>query len=259
MNIDITYLHPESERSVMRLLKILYGVWKLLLDIIFPMRCPVCDEVVPFGRLICQECRTEFELVKPPRCLRCGRHLESMEAEYCTDCRSRKHLYTQGRALYDYRSVATSLYRFKYAGRQEYGTYYAREMADFLGDAIKCWNAEVLVPVPIHYKRKHTRGYNQAEVLAKELGKLLEMPVDAGLIKRVKKTVPQKLLDDKQRQNNLKKAFKIGRNDVKWKSVIIVDDIYTTGSTIDACASVLLGIGIQKIYFVALAIGRELQ
>ena len=85
------------------------------------------------------------------------------------------------------------------------------------------------------------------------------MPVDAGLIKRVKKTVPQKLLDDKQRQNNLKKAFKIGRNDVKWKSVIIVDDIYTTGSTIDACASVLLEIGIQKIYFVALAIGRELQ
>lgn len=243
----------------MRIFGILYGVWKLVLDIIFPMRCPVCDGIVPFGCLICSECRTGFEFVKPPRCLQCGKHLERMEAEYCTDCRSKKHLYTQGRALYDYRSVATSLYRFKYAGRQEYGIYYAREMADYLREAIKRWDAEVLVPVPIHYMRKHNRGYNQAEVLAKELGKLLEMPVDARLIKRVKKTVPQKLLDDKERQNNLKKAFKIGRNDVKWKSVIIVDDIYTTGSTIDACASVLLEIGIQKIYFVALAIGRESQ
>ena len=229
------------------------------MDIAFPRRCPACDEIVPFGWMICPECRTEFKYVKPPRCLRCGKHMEHLEAEYCTDCRKGKHLYLRGRALYDYRSVATSLYRFKYAGRQEYGKYYAREVENYLGEAIRCWNADVLVPVPIHYTRKHDRGYNQAEVLAKELGKLLEIPVDTRLIKRVKKTVPQKLLDDKQRQNNLKKAFKIGRNDVKWKSVIIVDDIYTTGSTIDACASVLLEIGIQKIYFIALAIGRELQ
>lgn len=229
------------------------------MTIIFPRRCPYCDKVVPFLEVICEECVEKLVYVKPPRCLCCGKHISHQEDELCPDCREKRHSYIQGRALYDYRSIAESLYRFKYAGRQEYALFFGREMAYYLGDAIRRFHADVLVPVPIHYARKHERGYNQAELLAKELGRQLQMPVDTRLLRRVKRTIPQKLLNDKERQNNLKKAFKIGRNDVKWKSVIIVDDIYTTGSTIDACASVLLEIGIQKVYFIALAIGREQQ
>jgi ComF family protein len=116
-----------------------------------------------------------------------------------------------------------------------------------------------MIAVPLHPKRFRKRGYNQAELLAKELSARMEVPFYKDIVRRTKNTAPLKLLNASERQNNLKKAFKIGRNDVKWKSVIIVDDIYTTGSTIDACASVLLEIGIQKIYFVALAIGRESQ
>ena len=82
--------------------------------------------------------------------------------------------------------------------------------------------------------------------------------MERSLLGRVKKTLPQKLLDDAGRQNNLKRAFKINRNDVKLKRVIIVDDIYTTGSTIDACAVTLKRAGVEKVYFITVAIGKEL-
>ena len=82
------------------------------------------------------------------------------------------------------------------------------------------------------------------------------IPVDSRLIKRVKKTLPQKLLSDCERQNNLKKAFKIDRNDVKLKRVIVIDDIYTTGSTIDAVAGLLKKKGVEKVYFLTISIGQ---
>lgn len=166
-------------------------------------------------------------------------------------------MYEQGRALFEYPSVAMSMYRFKYGGRKEYARFYGKQIAYYLKEDIRKWHAQALVPVPIHPQRKYKRGYNQAEALAEEIGFYLQIPVEKGLLKRVKNTQPQKLLDDRQRQNNLKNAFKIGQNDVKWKSIIMIDDIYTTGSTIDHCARVLKQHGVEKIYYIAIAIGRE--
>lgn len=157
-----------------------------------------------------------------------------------------------------YQSVAGSLYRFKYAGRQEYARFYAEAIVEKLGEAIRAWKSDALVPVPIHRTRRRERGYNQAELLAREIGRRMDIPVDSHVIRRVKKTLPQKQLDDAERQNNLKRAFKIERNDVKLERVIIVDDIYTTGSTIDACAAELKRAGVEKVYFITAAIGKEL-
>ena len=112
------------------------------------------------------------------------------------------------------------------------------------------------MPVPIHDSKKKQRGYNQAELIARELGRRLNIPVETNLIKRVRKTIPMKDLSAVERQNNLKRAFKICRNDVKLNTIIIVDDIYTTGSTIDAMAYEMRKAGIKRIYFVALAIGN---
>ena len=114
------------------------------------------------------------------------------------------------------------------------------------------------MPVPIHRSKKNSRGYNQAQVIAAGLGRLLQIPVDDRLIRRVRRTKPMKDLSAAERQNNLKKAFKICRNDVKLNTIIIVDDIYTTGSTIDAMSYELRRAGVKHIYYVALAIGRGL-
>ena len=234
-------------------------LWETCLNLLFPARCPVCDKPAPFPELICPACRKKPVPVEAPRCLKCGRHIGDEREEYCKGCRLTVHAFDQGRSLFLYQSVAKSFYRFKYAGRREYARFYAEEITKKLGGTIRAWRPDALVPVPIHRTRKRERGYNQAEVLAKEIGKRTGIPVAADLIRRVRKTLPQKLLDDAGRQNNLKRAFKIGRNDVKLKKVIVIDDIYTTGSTVDACAVELKRAGVEEVYFITAAIGKELR
>lgn len=226
-------------------------------DLLFPRRCPVCDRPVkPAGALICAPCRAELKYVKEPVCLKCGKALPGAQQEYCFDCVHKKHEYDRGISLYRYGSVRGCVYRFKYGGRREYAEFLGRELAVHLGGQIRAWNPDALVPVPLHPDRLRRRGYNQAELLAAELGKRMGLPVLTDWLYRTKNTVPQKLLDGRARQNNLKKAFKIGRNDVKLKTIVIIDDIYTTGSTVDAIALACRRYGVRKIYFAALSIGN---
>ena len=229
----------------------------MILDLVYPRRCPVCDKAVkPFGSLICEECKKKIKYIKAPYCQKCGKELKDKRAVFCHDCGSREHSYDRGMALFAYPSVADSIYRFKYCGRQEYAAYYGERIAAVLGEKILALKPDVLVPVPIHAAKKRARGYNQAELIADELGRLLDIPVETELVKRVRKTIPMKELSAQERQNNLKRAFKICCNDVKLNTAIVVDDIYTTGSTIDAIAKELHNAGIKHIYFIALAIGN---
>ncbi len=228
-----------------------------LLDLLYPERCVLCDRVLPAGEEgVCAECAGKLRVIREPWCLKCGKPLPDEREEYCVDCRQRAHAFLAGRALYEYKSVSHSMLRFKAGGRYEYGRFYGRRMAEELGGTIRSWKPECIVAVPIHRSRLHKRGYNQAEAIARTLGRELGIPVDFHLVKRSKKTVPLKTLTLSERQNNLKKAFKLCRNDVKLKTIIIVDDIYTTGSTIDAVAQVLKTAGIERIYCVCAAIGK---
>ncbi len=232
-----------------------------LCDLLFPPRCPVCDRVMASGERkkgTCGECRVLLKPISEPRCLKCGARLESEEEEYCRSCRGRKHYYERGLALYDYASVRSSLYRFKYSGRREYADFFGREMARRLGPAVREWGAQAIVPVPMHPARERSRGYNQAAELAKVMGRALKLPVEDKLIRRVKKTRPMKLLGAKERQINLKNAFIMSQDVVQLDTIIVVDDIYTTGSTIDAMAKLLKASGIGKVYFVTLSIGSGL-
>lgn len=231
------------------------NVAKLAKQLLFPLRCPMCDEPVhPFGEKICPECLGRRKLLVGAYCMKCGKKL-SDDKELCGDCRKTKHNFVRGRALYEYDSAAVSIYRFKYSGRQEYGDFFGEEMARFLGDFIRGVNPDALVPIPLHRSRERQRGYNQAAVLAKALGEQMNIPVQEKYLLRVKKTTPLKQLNPKERQNNLKKAFIISQNDVKLRKVILVDDIYTTGSTIDEAAGTLMNNGVEEVYFVALACG----
>ena len=236
-----------------------FSFFRILPDFLYPRRCPVCDKAVkPFGSLVCEECVPKIKYVKAPYCQKCGKELKDARAVFCHDCVNRKHFYDRGMALFAYRSVSDSIYRFKYRGRQEYAAYYGERMARILGKRILELRPDALVPVPIHAAKKRQRGYNQAEVLANEVGRLLHIPVETKLIKRVQKTKPMKDLSVQERQNNLKRAFKIRQNDVKLKVIIVIDDIYTTGSTIDAVAKMLLKAGTLRVFFITLAIGEDI-
>ncbi len=186
--------------------------------------------------------------------MKCGKKLYQ-EEEYCGDCRRREHRYIRGRALYEYDSVALSIYRLKYGKRQEYAEYFGEEMGRMLEEFIRQVKPDALIPIPLHKKRLQKRGYNQAALLAKQLGACSGVPVYDKLLLRVKNTMPLKRQNLEERQNNLKRAFKMAQNDVKLNTIIIIDDIYTTGSTIDEAAYALQAVGISQVYFITLACG----
>ena len=239
--------------------KKLKQLWELLLQLIFPLRCPVCDEIVkPFGQKICPACRKRFKYVTSPWCFKCGKQLEDKEQEYCADCKRIRHLFIGGRALYEYESVSASIYRFKYHNRREYADFFGEEVSLVLGQYISMICPDALIPIPLHSAKRRKRGYNQAQILAKSISRYTGVPVYDKILIRTRNTIPLKQLNPQERQNNLKKAFNIRGNDVKLKTVIIIDDIYTTGSTMDAAASVLLEAGVRNVYFMTLACGRGL-
>lgn len=230
----------------------------LLLEILFPLRCTFCDTVLPLGEeKICRSCRGKIRYLKGALCYCCGKPVKE-EQEYCFDCGKRQHEFIQGAALFEYEFVRHSLYKFKYGGRKEYGVCYGDYMSRYFRNKLVQWKPQALIPVPLHKKRMRKRGYNQAEVLANDLSEYWQIPVIKDLVIRRKNTRPMKELDGVERQNNLKKAFLLGRNDVKLSTVIIIDDIYTTGNTIDAVASVCKEAGIKNIYFLTISIGSGL-
>lgn len=236
---------------------------RYLIDMLYPARCPVCREIViPKGQRICCGCRDKLKVIAEPRCKKCGKPVEFEEQEYCSDCKHRDFHYVRGFSVWIYDSVMKeSISDFKYRNRKENANFYIDELIRYHGEAIARLAPDVLVPVPIHQSKFRDRGYNQADILAKGIGKQLGIPVLSHLLIRSRKTLPQKQLDDKERLKNLKEAFCINtREAVKCEKqlnrILLVDDIYTTGSTVEACTGILLEQGIKEVYFVTLCIGR---
>ena len=231
-------------------------VW--LTDLLFPRRCPVCGDIVlPKGDLICPDCVKKLSFVKQPVCKKCGKEITSAEQEYCLDCTKHKRSFQYGRALVNYDDTAKrSMAAIKYRNKREYLDFYAEAICLRYGKWITHLNADALVPVPVHPSRRRARGFNQAELLADRIGERLGIPVCPDMLVRRKKTAPQKQLNPKERLHNLEEAFAAGDVPAGVKRVILVDDIYTTGSTIEACARALLRAGVENVYFLTICIGR---
>ena len=228
-----------------------------LASIVFPPRCPVCDEVIHVGKDTCDDCRKKVVCIGEPVCKKCGKPLENQRREYCSDCARKQHYFSQGKAVFVYQGeISQSMYRFKYSNKREYASYYAKEAARIYGGWIRRKQIEAIVPVPMYRWKKKGRGYNQAAVFAMALGERMQLPVEKRMVKRIRNTTPQKELNDVERKANLKKAFQLVPDIVKYKKILIVDDIYTTGSTIDAVAEVLLQAGVEEIYFLCISIGE---
>jgi len=233
-----------------------------LLNVIYPRRCPICTDIVtPKGEKICKECINSLVYIQEPRCKKCSKPIEHEDHEYCGDCNKNKLSYQYGFALWSYNlSISQSISDYKNKGKKEYADFYIEELVRCYGDKIKRLEIDALVPVPLHKSRQNYRGYNQSEIIAKGLGKALNIVSIPKLLIRNKKTLRQKDLNDKERLENIQKAFVINKEVLlKYKNinkVMLVDDIYTTGSTIDACSKVLLSNKIEEVYFVTLSIGQ---
>lgn len=228
-----------------------------ILNVFFPRTCPVCGEVVKGqDKFVCDKCKGKVFYMKEPKCAKCGKSLKE-DGTLCKDCREHKHAYEKGVCLFQYAGgIKESMYRFKYKNAREYGAYYGWETAKRYGKLFEQWGIDYIMAVPVSKKKEIKRGYNQAYVYAKEISRYTKIPMDKKCLVRVEDTKPQKEFVGIARKKNVENAFAIYEEKAKeYNKVLLVDDIYTTGSTIDACTRVLKAAGVKEVYFVCISAG----
>ena len=226
-----------------------------VLSLLYPDTCPVCGRITEEG--ICQECREKLQYIDEPRCMRCGKPLEDETREYCYDCEHHRHFYERGYSLWVHKdAVKYSVYQFKFHNRRIYGSFFANELLSRYGKSIIRWKISLIIPIPLSRKKQKKRGYNQAELIAVSLGRAMHIPVCTNGLKRVKDTKPQKQLSMRERRKNLKDAFRWEKALLEGENILLIDDIYTTGNTIDFAAIELKKAGASKVYFLTISIGQ---
>lgn len=179
-----------------------------------------------------------------------------LEAELCENCRSHEFCVDRGFALYPYNErMQKAIRNLKYRGELAGGEYFADQMSAGYGAWVRRISPDVLIPVPIHKRRMRFRGFNQAACLAVRIGQRLGIAVDLNYLIRTGNTKPQKGLGGRARINNLQKSFSVVGENAAYRNILLIDDIYTTGATLEACGRILREAGAKRVYFLCLCIG----
>ena len=232
---------------------------KKIISVFFPDRCPVCAKAVgSLEKGIHARCREKLSYITGACCIRCGRPLFDERKGRCDNCEHTQYAYEAGKSVWLYdETMQRLIYDLKYGGCREYGEFLGEEMTRLFAETIKEWKIDRIVPVPIHPNRMKERGYNQAEIPARVLAERLGISLDTGLLRRTKKTQAQKELDKRERMRNLSGAFCCTAALKNRERILLIDDIYTTGSTMHACALSLRRAGAEAVFFLTAACGGE--
>ena len=208
-----------------------------LLDLILPVRCGGCGAL---GSLYCDRCRQRTRRLREPLCRRCGAEAEFSKAR--CGCRHRLHALGRLRSAARYEGpLENAIHRFKYQGRRPLAAPLAQLLADRL--AVDGSPAELVTWVPLHARRLRQRGYNQAELLSRELSKAFRLELAPGSLMRLRDTQPQVGLDRRRRWDNVAGAFAWRGEPLLRRAVLLIDDVATTGATLEACALALRDAG----------------
>lgn len=226
-----------------------------ILDVLFPpnYKCEICgDEIIADNPpYFCEKCAKSLPKIENP-CKKCGGEVVG-GGNVCTRCKNTKFEFNQCFSCFLYEGQAKNLiYKLKYSNSKHLKTSMAKVMSEeFLKHNIK---PDVVIPVPSCAKNLKKRGYNQAELLSESVAKNLSIKHDASTLIRVKETESQTQKNFKQRQENLINAFAVkNKNNFKEKVVLIVDDVITTGATLNECAKAVLKCKSAKIYCLTFA------
>lgn len=233
-----------------------------LLDLLFPPRCVACHRLGPW---LCAACLNEIEAIRPPVCSRCGQpvagpsHSDPIpprrEPVLCDRCQQNPPQLDGLRACaFHSGPLRQAIHQLKYED--------VRSLAVPLGKLMgNSWpqlsppdqDLDVIVPVPLHPSRERERGYNQAALLARELGLYLRRPVVENVLIRARATAPQVELNAQERRANVRDAFRCLNNNLQGKRVLLVDDVCTTGSTLEAACTALKSSGVSSVWAYTLA------
>lgn len=225
--------------------------WNYFLDLIFPKVCVGCGQE---GGWICKKCSGATIKLKTFYCPNCK--TITPNGQYCSACTSKYRL--TGiliAAHYKHGPLREAIHAYKYEGIKELKIYLSNVLLKRLKGRFPR-GKKVIIPIPLHKKREAIRGFNQAEELSKTISEKLNIPLKTNVIKRVKETKPQMELRKKKRAKNIKKAFKLIKSTgLKNKTILLVDDITTTGLTLNEAAKVLRKAGAREIWGVVIAQG----
>lgn len=228
------------------------------MDALYPMdvSCDIClEELAEDGRYrLCEDCISKLPFVGDRICLNCGMPIEG-EGDYCLRCQNTESSFKLCRAPFEYDGLAADMIRRLKFGKKK---YFAETLGAFMADAFLAngMDAEIAVFVPMTEKEVKNRGFNQAELLAREVAERLNLPLLPALIKK-KDTSEQKALNARERAQNLEGAFGCPFTEVKKRSVLLIDDIFTTGATSNECARTLLKAGARQVSVLTAAITKS--
>jgi ComF family protein len=221
------------------------------LDFALPPRCAGCGTIVGEVHSFCADCWRQIEFLGDSGCSTCGLPLQGTEITSCGACLARPPRIARTRAAVAYDELSRGLaIRLKY-GRK---VAIARTMARYMAPLVAMGESPVLVPVPLHRSRLWQRGFNQSALVAREISRRLGIAADPFLIRRIKRTPPLKGMSPLQRRKAVAGAFKVpDRSAVEGRTIILVDDVLTTGSTAEACARTLKRAGAARVELVSWA------
>lgn len=225
-------------------------LWSSILDLIFPPRCVSCQQV---GAWLCDPCLDQAQRVEPPFCARCGDGIH--HSGLCARCRTDPPETECIRSVTYFGGVLQqAIHQFKYKGLKQLAKPLGGLMAEYLKE--HPIPVDVVVPVPLHVARFRERGYNQAALLAREMAGGAGLVVDERTLVRRRATAPQVDLDAEERKVNVRGAFRCVSDALTGRDVLLVDDVCTTGSTLDACAVALREGGARSVRALTLARAR---
>ena len=230
-----------------------------LLTLIYPPHCVLCNTNLDAREYLCEPCRSKAKRIRAPFCNICSQPFDgAIEGEFsCTNCAHRHFHFEHAVACYRSSGVVREiLHRFKY--QREF--YLRHELAAWLMEGLDdpriiSRKFDLIIPVPLHWARERSRQFNQAHVLAEMVSRRTGVPM-LNCLKRIRRTPTQTRFDCAERMENLLNAFKMRKNmGVQGKQLVLIDDVFTTGSTVDECARVLKNAGAESIRVLAVARG----
>lgn len=219
--------------------------------------CFICedyDELIN-DKYLCSHCERLLKKLEPPLCKKCSKPIDYNSSTYlCQECIGEERHFEMSKSPYAYEGlIKKSIYSYKYYNKPYFYKLFGRLLIDYM-ISTNYTDFDFITSVPLHSSKLRKRGYNQSELLAKHISKKLFIPyIDA--LKRTKKTMKQSEQSKIERKKNLKNAFatKKAADKVIHSSVLLVDDIYTTGATVDECAKVLMNHGASSVYVLTIA------
>lgn len=225
-------------------------IYSGVLDLIYPPHCVICHTAGE--HYLCPACAEKITPIKPPVCRKCG---TPCEAYTCQECREREYAFECARSAGVFDGVLRdAIHALKYTNYIVMADPLAEVMIKAFPETGFARAVDIVVPVPIHFSRMVDRGFNQSEELARRLAHRFALPIEAGVLRKVRKTKHQVDLPFDQRAINVQGSFVVKQADrLRGKRVLLVDDVFTTGSTLDEAARALLASGATAVRAYTLA------